>query len=83
MVYVQWKRHLEQIVLKKLTVGMCMCMHTLNAYGSSVTQLVTHTEGSPFFSHLVKQLASKLMEGWLMAQDHDRLAGSLEPKPLA
>lgn len=41
MVYVQWKRHLEQIVLKKLTVGVCMCMHTLNAYGSSVTQLVS------------------------------------------
>lgn len=40
-------------------------------------------EGPPFSSHLVIQLTSKLMEGWLMAQHHDRLAGSPELKPLA
>ena len=40
-------------------------------------------EGPPFFSHLVMQRTSKLMEGWPVAQHHDRLAGSPELKPLA
>lgn len=59
----------------------------LNAYGSALTHSASCWTPVPreptLFSHFVKQLASKMMEGWPTAQHHDRLAGSPELQPLA
>lgn len=64
-----------------------MCVHNLTASGSSLTCSVCCVtpvlRGHPFSNHLVSQLTSKLMEGWPVAQHHDRLARSPELKPLA
>lgn len=66
---------------------VCVCKRRLNAYGSALTHSVSCLtlvlRGPTLFSHFVKQLSSKMMEGWPVAQRRDRLAGSPELEPLA
>lgn len=63
----------------------CMCTHIWMWRLTDPLSVLCNScsERPPFFSHSVIQRTSKLMEGWPVAQRHDRLAGSPELEPLA
>lgn len=81
---------METSVEKDLNPRECTCMH-VHTHSECLWQLTdplrvlcnSCSQRPPFFSHSVIQLTSKLMEGWPVAQRHDRLAGSPELEPLA
>lgn len=79
----QWKKYFFYMS-RVLEISICGLCSMLYANGSSVTYCVALSNFcAQWVSEWVRgcsliQLTSKLMEAWLQAQHHDRLAGSPE-----